>query len=709
MNAVARLGSEWIQEDTGAKSSGLAAWRRARRRLALTLALALMAISGAAAAGEAPDRARADLANLQILAELSRPEAEESEPAVTRDERAIVFRRTADLLDPAAETFAEATRAAATLPFSGETSAPFTALLSAARERTPRLSEDRLRLFFASDRAGRFGLYVAEREAPGGVFAAPLPLSVNAAGADDTQPCLARDGRDLFFLSDRDSPGIPRVFHAERSASATLAAEFGPAVRLDEIPAGYTPLDVSEDALALLLRNDSTGALFAARRDSPDAPFAPPAPIHLFAAGELRGASLAGSAARLYFGAVTQPGDPLAVDLAVADFSFAPAVTPSPTPTPPPPAPLPLMVVEISRDQIAALTEDAGNPRGAAFDSAGRFLFFDQRALVSGGGTIGSNRLLRATLGAPGAPPALEILATEADLAAADPRWARGENWPALAGLAALGDGSAVLLGSTPAAEEEQRLLRVAPGNPPAVTALSAFRWGDLPGNASGAPVEALAVDSSGAPEWIVLAAGPRIYRLAANTPGALPSLWATAPFPGARILDLETAPAGYDYGQNSVYFAGEGLDNIYRYYSAEGSTTPILEGALQYGLSELGNPGARVEAFAIDPASLESPPLPRLICLCAADSPWPGSASRKALFRMTRNFPGRPWTPWDFVRQEPVFADPDIAPWISPWPELTAPGGGMAISPLRPGVARGWFESRRAPFWRARSSESDC
>lgn len=78
-------------------------------------------------------------------------------------------------------------------------------LASDADEFAGATTADRLRLVFASARAGGVGggdLYEAERTSAEGAWSTPLTISIDST-ADDSAPWLAGDGRTLYFGSDR--------------------------------------------------------------------------------------------------------------------------------------------------------------------------------------------------------------------------------------------------------------------------------------------------------------------------------------------------------------------------------------------------------------------------------------------------------------------------------------------------------------------------
>jgi hypothetical protein len=57
-------------------------------------------------------------------------------------------------------------------------------------------------------------LWMARRSDPQGTFAAPVPLGELNSSADDLDPGLSLDGREIFFTTQRD--GDYRIYHALR-------------------------------------------------------------------------------------------------------------------------------------------------------------------------------------------------------------------------------------------------------------------------------------------------------------------------------------------------------------------------------------------------------------------------------------------------------------------------------------------------------------
>ena len=99
-----------------------------------------------------------------------------------------------------------ATRSARAQPFSAPT--PVAELNSSADDAGLSLSADELVVILASARAGGAGgwdLYRAVRTSRSAPFSAPAPIAALDTAAGEWDPELSRDGRELFFVSDRNA------------------------------------------------------------------------------------------------------------------------------------------------------------------------------------------------------------------------------------------------------------------------------------------------------------------------------------------------------------------------------------------------------------------------------------------------------------------------------------------------------------------------
>jgi len=88
-------------------------------------------------------------------------------------------------------------------------------LNTASREEGFSLSGDQLTIVFSSSRGGNgMDLWLAKRDEPHGNFGAPVLLSELNSTADDLDPGLSLDGREIFFTTQRDTDY--RIYHALR-------------------------------------------------------------------------------------------------------------------------------------------------------------------------------------------------------------------------------------------------------------------------------------------------------------------------------------------------------------------------------------------------------------------------------------------------------------------------------------------------------------
>jgi len=121
----------------------------------------------------------------------------------------------------------------------------------------PGLSADGLSLYFHSNRPGGQGgedLYVVRRTSANQPWGAPVNLAGFNTSANDRVPFLSRDGRQLFFGSNRTGgPGGNDLYVSTRSNANDDAGWTAP------VPLGTAVNSTADDDGALLLEDPSTG------------------------------------------------------------------------------------------------------------------------------------------------------------------------------------------------------------------------------------------------------------------------------------------------------------------------------------------------------------------------------------------------------------------------------------------------------------------
>jgi len=101
---------------------------------------------------------------------------------------------------------------------------PLDELNSGAADEGPTLTRDGLAVFFASNRSGGSGgldIWVATRRSVEDPFSSPISLGGVNSDADELDPALGPDGRELFFSSSRG--GSYQLYRALRSCDPTAA------------------------------------------------------------------------------------------------------------------------------------------------------------------------------------------------------------------------------------------------------------------------------------------------------------------------------------------------------------------------------------------------------------------------------------------------------------------------------------------------------
>lgn len=136
--------------------------------------------------------------------------------------------------------------------------APVANINTASNEGNPRISDDGLVLYFASDRAGAFDIFKSTRVSISSSFNAPVAMGELNTNADNQAPVLSKDGLEIFFASTRVH-SISDIFHATRTTSDEA---FGTPMLVEELSGEVSyeyPSWVSSDRCELIFESDRGG------------------------------------------------------------------------------------------------------------------------------------------------------------------------------------------------------------------------------------------------------------------------------------------------------------------------------------------------------------------------------------------------------------------------------------------------------------------
>jgi hypothetical protein len=126
----------------------------------------------------------------------------------------------------------------------------------------PAISPDELRLYFESNRAGTYDLWVSQRASKADDFGAPVALSaLNDPAHEDRGPALAAGGTRLYYSSDHiTGGGADQIF-----VSSFDGTTYAPAVSFPELGMGSYGPWVSDDELEIFF-SLAPGSLMRATR-----------------------------------------------------------------------------------------------------------------------------------------------------------------------------------------------------------------------------------------------------------------------------------------------------------------------------------------------------------------------------------------------------------------------------------------------------------
>jgi hypothetical protein len=145
------------------------------------------------------------------------------------------------------------------------------AINTQANEFDPTLATDGLLLSFASDRAGKQqtrDLYFSHRAAPNGKWPDAMPIAGANTTLDERSPCLADEGRLLYFASNRDSTAAENNFNLYRLRLSDPAATVESLGRGINTSANETDPAVSADGFAITFARQEPGAAASLHRSA---------------------------------------------------------------------------------------------------------------------------------------------------------------------------------------------------------------------------------------------------------------------------------------------------------------------------------------------------------------------------------------------------------------------------------------------------------
>lgn len=135
-------------------------------------------------------------------------------------------------------------------------------------------SPDGLTVYFTSNRAGNFDLYMASRTSTAEGFGAPvrLPAPVNTDAYSEACPTLG-PGNRLYFVSTRDDEDAGDILVSKRgpngwSEPQNLGANINTPGWLDEVPAFYED-DEGRSVMLFSSRNDTDGIIYQSIEGGP--------------------------------------------------------------------------------------------------------------------------------------------------------------------------------------------------------------------------------------------------------------------------------------------------------------------------------------------------------------------------------------------------------------------------------------------------------
>ena len=610
--------------------------------------------------------------NVEKISELSESNSIEYSPNIRNNELSFYFVRAPEAIDPGNEDYFQTTRSSTSASFDEPTSAPFVNILTSDQDGTFWISEDGLRIYFQrspQSGTGTSDFYKSTRSSVSAPFPAATKMtSLSEDDVNEITPVLTDDELAIYYNTDTGDPGSYnyRVYRAER---ASVSSDFGTPSLVSEIPENYVMLDVSNDELTMIMTNFAIdpNSIFYTQRSTTSESFPSPEELEDMGSSMIGAAEMTDDLSRIYFNMNENPSGNLgAWDLYAGDLVIGPTATPTPTPTPIWPEPTPPVDVAATRDQIASHTGQTANPWGAAFDSQGRFIFFDQKVYnYYDDETLGSNNLIRMTSGVSG--PSFETIATESQLAAVIPDFpGTSPYFKNLVTLDALSDDSVVMVvsGTSPHA-----LIRIVPGTTPQITTIAEFQTTLNPPGCWD-----MAVDRTQTPNLIYLYYtntsnySLELYVVSADQTNATPTFFADPQYHNFPPMAL-TIDANGD-----VIYAGDAdFQQIYRIDKDTKAETALLPELMLNSFTE--ERFDYVTSLDIDPVTGD------ILGTYYTGWSYPYTYSRYNLFAARKNSDGSYSAASELMLEQQVYADEDVLPWYISGRNLVPSGGGLAIA----------------------------
>lgn len=396
----------------------------------------------------------ASISNFTEVQDINTDYIKDASPVISDDELTIYF-----LKD---NQYMKATRSSAADPFGTPSSSDFTNIDDTGSNLGDFwISADQLHLYFTSDRDGSFDIFTSSRSSTTEPFPAPSKVpGLSIDGSDETVPRLTEDRLHMYFNSDRYYPP-GQIFYSTRLSTGD---NFSPPVPA-AISHDYSLFDISDDNLTIFLIDMLN--IYYSQRDSILEIF--PEPVQIYSNNNyiLHPGSLTSDLSRIYLARYWYIlFNPAGCDIYAGDVDLTPDPTPDPTPTPVYPAPEPNIFLAASGDDIENLTGNEGCPWGVAFDEQGRLVFFDYKAPLEVALPSGSNSLLR--MEEVSGQPVFTTILTLEDLEAYHSEWA-SEMPPLVWDVGVTSDGDVILSTIGETGGYGYRLLRIIPGNPPQI------------------------------------------------------------------------------------------------------------------------------------------------------------------------------------------------------------------------------------------------